>query len=362
MKNVITTKIFPAGGLQDVNEDLKFIRIIELFRTKTVIISAILTVLLMPLASCTQDPVFSQFYGNPLYLNPALAGSGECPRFIANYRNQWPSMPGNFVTYSASFDLFSEPLSGGLGMLVTSDNTAGSIFVTHRISLIYSHHLTINANSFFNAGFEATLHQQTFNWDKLIFPDMIDENTGNISNNTGEPPPGRKSVIVPDFSTGFLYSHSNGLYAGLAAHHLNRPDLDFYRNSAGNPLYIKYTAHAGKKITLSERSVGHSSWSLSLSPNMLYQHQRNANSLSAGFYLERSPLTAGFWYRHTFENPDGMIFLLGIKQKRFTFGYSYDLTLSKLRAATGGAHEVSFGMLVFCEKRNRKGAIKCPEF
>ena len=37
-----------------------------------------------------QDATFSQFYANPTYLNPALAGSGICPRVSLNYRNQWP--------------------------------------------------------------------------------------------------------------------------------------------------------------------------------------------------------------------------------------------------------------------------------
>ena len=79
--------------------------------------------------------------------------------------------------------------------------------------------------------------------------------------------------------------------------------------------------------------------------------------------IEKSPIIAGIWYRHTFENPDGVIFLLGIKQKRFKFGYSYDLTLSKLKGTTGGAHEVSLAILVGCnKKRNKPGAIKCPEF
>ena len=68
-----------------------------------------------------QDPQFTQFYANPLYLNPAFAGVARCPRFILNYRNQWPSIPGNYVTYSASYDQHIDALSGGVGILVTND-------------------------------------------------------------------------------------------------------------------------------------------------------------------------------------------------------------------------------------------------
>ena len=51
-----------------------------------------------------QEPTFTQFYANPLYLNPAFAGSNKCPRVNLNYRNEWPNLSGNYVTYSASYD------------------------------------------------------------------------------------------------------------------------------------------------------------------------------------------------------------------------------------------------------------------
>jgi hypothetical protein len=53
-----------------------------------------------------QDPTFTQFYANPVYLNPALAGSSGCPRVALNYRNQWPQLTGNYVTYAASYDSY----------------------------------------------------------------------------------------------------------------------------------------------------------------------------------------------------------------------------------------------------------------
>ena len=56
-------------------------------------------------SSFAQDPTFTQFYSNPVYLNPALAGSYGCPRISMNYRNEWPQLTGNYVTYSAAYDL-----------------------------------------------------------------------------------------------------------------------------------------------------------------------------------------------------------------------------------------------------------------
>ena len=36
-----------------------------------------------------QEPVFSQFYFNPMYLNPALAGMDNNFRLFVNNKNQW---------------------------------------------------------------------------------------------------------------------------------------------------------------------------------------------------------------------------------------------------------------------------------
>lgn len=45
-----------------------------------------------------QDPEFSQFFANPLHLNPALTGTSELPRFVLNYRNQWPQKGATYTT------------------------------------------------------------------------------------------------------------------------------------------------------------------------------------------------------------------------------------------------------------------------
>jgi type IX secretion system PorP/SprF family membrane protein len=68
------------------------------------------------LQAVAQDPTFTQFYSNPVYLNPALAGSSGCPRIALNYRNQWPQLTGNYVTYAAAYDTYAKNVSGGVGI------------------------------------------------------------------------------------------------------------------------------------------------------------------------------------------------------------------------------------------------------
>jgi hypothetical protein len=55
-------------------------------------------------------------------------------------------------------------------------------------------------------------------------------------------------------------------------------------------------------------------------------------------YLHSGVITAGVWYRST----DAIILLFGVRTSRFSLGYSYDMTISRLTMASGGAHEISF--------------------
>ena len=309
-----------------------------------------------------QDPEFSQFYANPLYLNPALTGTGECSRIIFNYRNQWPSVPGNFVTYNAAADFSLESISSGLGILINSDNAGDGTYITNRASLIYSYHLTVGREVQLNAGAEATFHYQKFNFDNLIFQDMIDPATGDITGQTGEMPPDNTTVMVSDFSFGLLLGVKEIFFIGISADHLSEPSLNYYNQTDKNKLYRKYTVHTGVKISTG-KGYGNNNTDFVFLPQLLFQMQGNMHQMNIGINVERYPIVVGAWFRHNFENTDGAIFMIGLKQKRFRFGYSYDLSMSKLKGTSGGAHEVSLTMLINCnKKRNRPGAIKCPEF
>ncbi|OQX75554.1 MAG: hypothetical protein B6D61_10150, partial [Bacteroidetes bacterium 4484_249] len=276
----------------------------------------------------------------------------------------WPSLSNDFTTYSASADHYISALSGGVGVIFTSDNAGSGMMNSMRISGIYSYHLKISNSIKLNAGLEATFHQQKINWDKLVYADMIDPVSGVVNPaNSGEPTMDNTSVSTPDFSAGLVLGIKEKYYIGIATHHLAEPNLNFYSNSENNLLYRKYTFHAGAYFNLGERNYRSGSSDFFLSPNVLYQYQQGAQQINLGLYIQRTPLVVGVWYRHNIENADGAIFLVGLKLKRFNFGYSYDLTMSKLSNATGGAHEVSVTMLFNCnKKRNRPGAIKCPEF
>ena len=295
-----------------------------------------------------QDPEFTQFYANPLYLNPAFAGTARCPRVCFNYRNQWPGISGTFVTYSASYDQHIDEIGGGIGLIMTNDRAGQATINTTNISGIYSYQLNVTREFSIKMGLQATFMQKSVDWTKLNFGDMIDPRRGFIYNTNEVPGVTNKTNV--DFSAGVL-GYSRKYFFGFAVHHITEPDEGFLGTSK---LPMKYTGHAGAVIPLGGKYS-----ESSISPNILFQKQQDFQQLNLGIYITKGPIVGGVWYR----NADSFILLVGFQQDLFKFGYSYDVTISKLTNATAGSHELSFQMQFQCKPKKKKfRTISCPSF
>ncbi len=328
---------------------------------KKVVYTCLFLTLIAATKLSAQDPQFSQFYANPLYLNPALTGAPICPRLIANYRNQWPSVENAFITYNASYDQYVEFLHGGVGLLFTADRAGGGNLNTTMISLLYTYKFNITSRIYASAGVQVGYYQRRLVWENLLFEDMIDPQSGFVLP-TSEKQPDQSRVGVPDFSAGIFIGYEDIIYGGLSVSHLTQPNIGFYSDNTSQ-LYMKITVHAGSVINLRKGGDYDEDKEFSISPNILYQQQFKYHQLNVGFYLTFDPIIGGLWFRHNFENADAVIPFVGIHYKNLRVGYSYDITLSNLKGASGGAHEVSASWQFPCiEKRRRIRAIKCPRF
>ena len=300
-----------------------------------------------------QDPQFTQFYANPIYLNPAFAGSNGCPRFNLNYRNQWPSLSGNYVTYSASYDSYFKNINGGIGVIGMHDRQGQGTIATTMIGLIYSYHLKVNRKFSMLFGARAAMFNKFLDWDKLTFGDMIDPRKGFIYKTGDVPRSGSRYFF--DASAGFV-GYSKHFFFGGAVHHLNRPNESMIEGESKLPM--RFTGHMGAEIKLGQKSQYNNG--TSIMPNVIYQYQNGFQEISIGTYVKYGVFTFGAWYR----NRDAFILSLGIRTDKFKIGYSYDVTVSKLNnGVSGGSHEVSLGLNLNC--RNKPASfrtISCPSF
>ncbi len=311
-----------------------------------------------------QDPQFTQFYANPLYLNPAFAGSSRCPRFVMNYRNQWPGITRTYITYSASYDQHVDALAGGFGMLVMNDQAGDGTINTTNASLIYSYYLPVTNTFSVKAGVQASYSQKTVDWSKLTFGDMIDARYG-FTMTTNEVQP-NNNVPNVDFSAGLL-GYSNSFFIGGAVHHLTEPDEAFL-SPGSSKLPMKITGHTGAIIPMGGQSAKYKRRrrrnantlpESSISPNILYKRQKDFQQLNLGMYVTKGPIVGGLWYR----NEDAFIVLVGMMTTNFRFGYSYDVTVSKLSNATAGSHELSMTIQFNCRPKKKKFTpVSCPSF
>lgn len=300
--------------------------------------------------SKAQDPQFSQFFSNPLYLNPAFAGTGTYPRIVSNYRNQWPSSGNTFVTYNFSYDKYILAMKGAIGFQTLYDREVSGNINTVQSSFVYCYHIKVNDRLFFTTALQAGFIYKQFNTSKLIFPGMINQENGTINGSYALPvESGQK--IVPDFTFGIV-GQQDFVYFGFALSHLTEPNQSIVEGDNMGNLPMKFTANIGAKTTDFIRSLF--SKEFSLSPNAIYQQQGVFKQMNFGMYATYKTLTLGAWYRNNLSaRPDAVIAMIGYSTPFLHLGYSFDYVLSDLAAYSMGSHEISLIFYIGTNLRKR---------
>src|SRR5690242_18168501 len=72
-------------------------------------------------SSGQQYPVFSQYYFNELFINPAYAGANVQLSATAMYRNQWVNFPGAPRTFNFSAHSAFMKNKIGVGLMINHD-------------------------------------------------------------------------------------------------------------------------------------------------------------------------------------------------------------------------------------------------
>ena len=293
----------------------------------------------------SQDVSFSQFYANPLYLNPAFSGSVGIPRISLQYRNQWSGFNNAFTTYSAAFDMPVKKLQGGIGGYFLNDVQANGIITSLQVNFSYSVFLQISENYRLHGALQAGYNQNSLNTEMLVFADNLDPNYGNHGISAELATLTDPNYGYADFSGGLLM-YSKRMFYGVAVHHLTEPNQSFYPGTEDvAKLDRKYTAHFGAKLPV--YLYGHNRKKFDISPQLIVQMQGNNQQFNYGVFATKRGLMVGTWFRQNFGfRYDAVILMAGFMKRNWQFNYSYDLTVSGLRADSGGTHEVSLTFLL----------------
>jgi type IX secretion system PorP/SprF family membrane protein len=312
-----------------------------------------------------QDMQFTQFYAAQTFLNPAFTGIHGCTRLSSNFRDQWPAIPGSFVSYTFSYDQYINSINSSMGILMTNDKAGTGKLRSTTVSFLYAYEVPISAEWRVRAGLQGGLATRNVNYHDLVFGDQIARGGATTSihaNNT-------EMALYPDLGTGALV-YSERFWAGFSAHHLNRPNQSVMNGFA--PVPIKYSIHCGAKIPVGEDEAG-SEIARYVYPAFNYRSQQKFDQADVGFYYGHGVVLMGLWYRGIplfkayqkgYANNDAVAFLFGVSIDKMQIGYSYDLTISRLANSSAGAHEVSLNY-IFCtpkKKKRRRLNVPCPKF
>ena len=290
-----------------------------------------------------QDAQFSQFYANQLYLNPAFAGSTGGSRIGMNYRNQWPQLEANYVTYSVAFDHYFENYRSSIGFIAKQDQQGKTTqpFKSTDFALIYSYVIPINETTIIQSALQVGYSLKSLNYSNLLFPDQFNNN-GFLGTPTGEEFP-KNNVNYIDISAGVVLM-GNNYWLGLSSHHLNQPNQSFFDQESKLP--TKYSVHGGLRKSYENY---YDNLDKSITAAFILESQGAAKRLNLGVYGVYEPFVFGVWYKgipiqkieNRISNNDALVFLAGLKFGDFNLGYSYDVTVSELARYNAASHELS---------------------
>lgn len=322
-------------------------------------------------ALSAQDMQYSQYFANPLYLNPAFTGAVPHHRLALSHRIQWPSLPKAFSNSSASYDLNAEQLNSGFGLLVNSNQAGSANLRNTSAAFNYSYTVNFDRKFIFKPAISFGVVNRNVDRDKLVFGDQIEFGVDGAP--TQDPSILEiESKSYVDLGTGFLV-YSKNLWAGASAFHLNQPNNSIIGGQ--NYLPVKFSFHAGARFAIGDDTFKNVK-KVNLAPSFIYKVQGAFQQLDVGASFHYEPIVFGLYYRGmpfresvvpNVVNQDALIVLFGIEIKDFKIGYSFDNNVSELSSDTGGAHEISI-QYFFEITRNpanvarSKKFLPCPAF
>ncbi len=305
-----------------------------------------------------QDPQFTQFFLSPLYLNPALTGTTDQFRYSLHHRSQWLGVESSYFSTNAAAEVNVEPWRSAFGLMLQHDyaGTAGIQLIN--VTGSYSFLVPLKRWAL-RLGLQGSIMNRSATLGNLVFVSQVRDDEPDVFEGYGG-----GSIFFADFSAGALIYNRN-VWLGVAAQHIAEPNQSLVGAGSGN-LRRKYSVHAGANFDLNTINGG-----ITLMPSVLFKMQGAVYQLDAGtrVLFEHFPVSIGTAYRGipflsyqgTLQQ-DAVAFMVGYEWNGFTFGYSYDLTISGLAPYSGGSHEIAVVYEHTSRRYRETRSVKCPIF
>lgn len=336
---------------------------------------AALCILLAPaMVHAQADIHFSQFYETTVLRNPALVGVSEQDYKIGLvYRNQWSTIShpfqtamltaeGRFPVSHASSDFISVALLGYYDKAGSVDRKISAFYP----ALNYSKCINPDRSTYLSMGFTGGYLQYSFDPTKATFNNQYQN--GYNPAVVGEVLPAPR-MGAWDMGVGLNFNTIGGknkdmLYiGGISAYHITQPRNSFYKDPEMN-LAVRWNGNVGFSKQASDQFV--------YQFHVNYAQQGKFREIVGGGLLGWNAVVkgainsvftiyAGAYYRHK----DAIIPVFKLRYKDLSFGFSYDINTSQLKAASnmrGGYEIMIIKTGAFPNNDAAIGKVMCPRF
>ena len=277
-----------------------------------------------------EETFYTQYYVNPVWINPAYVGFEEQSQLLLNFRNRWSSFPTAPKAYSLNYD---GPLSANFsaGAQLWSENI-GDINA-FKIGGKFAYKLRSELAKI-SLGFSADYHTYSLASD-VINSELIDPN---------DPVAIRAADGLGFFDVGL------GVY-GLVDKHfkfgITLPNLMFVRTSSVDATLVdddsekfleSYFIFMAYELDIPGQSF-------SLEPSVLFKKERLVpfhTDFNLRLNFLNKKLIGGLSYEVGAGDRLGL--MIGTQLSQFFIGYSFDASFKEFQDYSSGSHELTLGI------------------
>ncbi|MDQ3050875.1 MAG: PorP/SprF family type IX secretion system membrane protein [Bacteroidota bacterium] len=317
---------------------------------------AVIFLLIASLKSSAQDSRFSQYFNNPLLLNPAMAGNGiEYIRVTAIYRTQWAGMGTPFTTQGFAVDKVVNRI--GIGAVITRNSAGDASMRTLNFVGNLSYHLPVGSRKIntLSGGIQIGVVNKSFDPSKLTFDNQYNPDAGYDPNMSSGEDFSATSVTRPDLNIGFGWQRGwmkkdvrFKPFLGLSYSHLTKPDETFIMEAT--KVHRKRTVYGGAGYLFES--------GFEIRPSFMLLQQGPSKETTFGSLVSyqldnKNAVQLGVYNRMQ----DAIIAYAGYQMNLLFVGMSYDVNTSELSKSGKGNNAFEISLTYSPRPRKKKAPV-----
>ncbi len=305
-------------------------------------------------------PVYSDYLSDNYYLlHPSMAGASNCAKLRLTARKQWFDQEDAPALQTLSYNgRIGEKAGGGIILF----NDKNGYHSQKGVKFTYAYHLMFSRD-------EIDLNQLSFGISGGLIQSQLDETKFLQS---GDYDPIVDGTIVQKdsyFNIDFGMSYN---YLDFYVHATIKNAIETRRE-----IYTGYESDNLRKFILSSGYIFGNSDRILWEPSIMFQYADLTKEKAVDFNLKAyknmdfGRLWGGLSYRTSFDGAEynngsgtskqryqSISPILGVNYKNFMFAYTYSHLGGKVQYGTGGFHQITLGLDLFC--RREKYDCNCP--